>query len=77
MISDFLCGENEYFFTLFYIWEYFKKGREHNEFTDSTNGEIQNENRHVTPNGNDLDVSTVTHYCAEGMATDNGVNFGK
>jgi hypothetical protein len=36
---------------------------------------VQNDNRFLTPNENDLDVPTVTHEGLEWMAADNYVNL--
>jgi hypothetical protein len=74
-IKDFISGENEDFFTLFHMWEYFQKGREQDEFSDSAVGKIQNENQSVTSDGNDLDFPTVIHDARERMASDHNVNL--
>jgi hypothetical protein len=55
-IKDFLSGKNENFFTLFCMWEYFQKGTEQDEFSDSTDGKIQNENQSLMSNGNYSEV---------------------
>jgi hypothetical protein len=59
-IKDFLSGEYEDFFTLFHMWEYFQSIWEQDTFSDSTDGKIQNENKFLTSNGNDLDIPTGT-----------------
>jgi hypothetical protein len=59
-IKDFLSGENENFFTMFCMWEYFQNGREEDTFSDSTDGKIQNEKQSLMFNGNDLDIPTGT-----------------
>jgi hypothetical protein len=56
--------------------EYFQRGRGHYEFSDSTNGKIQNGNQSLTPNGNNLDVPPGIHDGLESLAADSDVNLG-
>jgi hypothetical protein len=74
-MKDFLSGKNENFFRLFCMWEYFQNGREQDTFSDSTDGKIQNENKSLTSNGNDLDIPRGTHDGGERMTADHDVNL--
>jgi hypothetical protein len=56
--------------------QYFQRGREHHEFSDSTNGKIQNGKQSLTPNGNDSDVPPGIHDGLERLAADSDVNLG-
>jgi hypothetical protein len=60
------------------LWmqEYIQRGRGHYEFSDSTNGKIQNGKQSLTPNGNDSDVPPVIHNGLERLAADSDVNLG-
>jgi hypothetical protein len=56
--------------------ENIQRGRENYEFSDSTNGKIQNGNQSPTPNGNGLDVPPGIHDGLERLDTDRNVNLG-
>jgi hypothetical protein len=56
--------------------EYIQRGRGHYEFSDSTNGKIQNGKTSLTPNGNDSDAQPVIHDGLERLDADSDVNIG-
>jgi hypothetical protein len=60
------------------LWmqEYIQRCRGHYEFSDSTNGKIQNGKPSLTPNGNDSDDPPVIHDGLERLAADKDVNLG-
>jgi hypothetical protein len=62
--------------TAVWMQEYIQRGRGHYEFSDSTNGKIQNGKTSLTPNGNDSDAPPVIHDGLERLAADSDVNLG-
>jgi hypothetical protein len=52
------------------------RGRGHYEFSNSTNGKIQNGKQYLTPNGKDSEVPPGIHDGLVSLAADNDVNSG-